>query len=94
MPSEIEDLPGRVKDKLRRKSSGPFEVIAPEPLREGENHTCCFFDKGSALHCSIHEHRPMKCRLYPFLPLVVGGKIEIFAEPLLDIWSSSDEKKE
>jgi Fe-S-cluster containining protein len=87
LPSEAGNLPLEIRDKLRIKTAlqGRIKIIAPKPFREGREGSCCFFDKKSAHHCLIHPYRPIKCKLYPFFPIVTGTEIIIFAEPFLDI---------
>jgi len=94
LPSEAENLPPEIRDKLRIKiaPSGRIGVIAPQTFSWRERRLCCFFDKKSAYHCSIHPYRTMKCKLYPFLPIITGTEIIIFAEPFLDIWEPPRKK--
>jgi hypothetical protein len=48
---------------------------------------CLFFNSTSALHCKIFEDRPLRCKLYPYVPLIVDKAIWIFAEPFLDLFA-------
>jgi len=58
-------------------------LIVPKPFKNGVG--CVFFDSKSEWHCKIHEHRPLRCKLYPFLPLFVDNKIVIVAEPFVTL---------
>ena len=106
LPSEAENLPPEIKNKLMIKTI-PSErieakVIVPKPFRKsgskreqeksGLEYSCCFFDTKSAYHCLIHPYRPIKCKLYPFFPIITGTEIIIFAEPFLDIWEPPRKK--
>lgn len=37
------------------------------------------------MHCLIHELRPLRCRLYPYLPLLSEDSILVIAESFLDL---------
>ena len=79
-PSEVDRLPDTIKEALIHKGEPP--VIVPKPL-EGVEGTCAFFNRNNDAHCSIFPHRPLRCRLYPYLPLVERDHITIVLDPFL-----------
>ncbi len=52
---------------------------------------CAFFDAHRPTHCTIPQYRPLRCRLYPYLPVISGDSIVIVADPLCTVtWSETD----
>ena len=43
-------------------------IYTPKPFKGQSG--CVFFNPLKAFHCTIHKYRPMKCKLYPFQPLI------------------------
>jgi hypothetical protein len=105
--SEKAKLPPNVKEKLTykyrrrlpeeaislsQKNAGhPRRMIVPKPLIPYKGRTCGFFNPESPCHCTVHSYRPLRCKLFPFLPLLVKNKIVIFAEPFLTLFRTEDE---
>ncbi|MGA2237984.1 MAG: YkgJ family cysteine cluster protein [Candidatus Bathyarchaeia archaeon] len=93
-PSEVDLLPEDIRKRLTTRSLSlalgkielQAEVFAPKPLVEGNSKTCIFFDPNSSKHCTIYRERPLRCRLYPYCPLIVAERIVIVAEPFLNIF--------
>jgi hypothetical protein len=46
---------------------------------------CVFFDENTPQHCQVFEHRPLRCRLYPYLPLITDEGIVIVADPFCTV---------
>ncbi len=78
-PSEAEACPAEIKDALT-VSRGLIQ------LRRRPPGVCVFFDQNQDRHCGISAFRPLRCRLYPYLPVITPEGIVIVAEPL---WSVS-----
>lgn len=76
------ELPATVKKSLTVKRKGKQKLIIPKPL-EGVEGTCTFYDKGQKTHCHIFGYRPLRCRLYPYLPVIERDHITILIEPFL-----------
>ncbi len=79
-PSEVNHLPDTIKNALVYK--GDPHVTMPKHLENIEG-TCTFFKKNRDTHCGIFPHRPLRCRLYPYLPLIEKNRITIVLEPFL-----------
>ena len=75
LPSETRRLNAVERSRLEWRDG----VIRPPAM--GLGGPCGFFDRNAALHCTIFERRPLRCRLYPFLPVVEHGRIVIVADP-------------
>ena len=83
-PSEVEGLPAEVRACLTLRQG----LIQPQRRSPG---VCVFFDEGSPWHCRIFQHRPLRCRLYPYLPLISDEGIVIVADPLCTVsWPETD----
>jgi len=64
-------------------SCGYSTCVAPLPFDEESDFGCFFFDITSfGKHCTIYEYRPLRCRLFPYIPLIRTDlkKIIIVAE--------------
>lgn len=60
-----------------------------------EDFGCIFFRPKQKLHCSIHQHRPLRCKLYPYMPFLSGEdaqelEIVILAEPLTEVFRKEE----
>ncbi len=77
MPSEAYALPKRIMSRLVHVSyPGLSESFAPQQSN-GIEGTCTFFDPKSIRHCTIFSQRPVRCRLFPFKPLLSKERITI-----------------
>lgn len=74
LPSELEHLPFNIKQNLVLKED-KYEVIK----KDGR---CKFYDNKSesSSFCTIYESRPIRCRIYPYFPLIVERRIVITLE--------------
>jgi Fe-S-cluster containining protein len=88
-PSEVSELPATVKQALTYKRKGKQKIIVPKTLN-GVEGTCTFFDKNRKIHCTVFAHRPLRCRLYPYLPIIEKDHITIVLEPFLKRYSSAE----
>ncbi len=77
-PSEAEKCPVEIQDALEWREGFVRSVRRPPGV-------CAFFDDQSPHHCSIFEHRPLRCKLYPYLPLITSEGIVIIADPLCTV---------
>ncbi|MFW9994031.1 MAG: YkgJ family cysteine cluster protein [Candidatus Odinarchaeota archaeon] len=75
LPSEVEKLPTRIKEQLVLEG-GKHEILT-------RNGRCVFYSPDKSLNCSIHVHRPLRCRIYPYFPLIVDQRVVITLEPAL-----------
>jgi len=62
-----------------------LELIVPKSLPGGSETTCGFFERSRLWHCLIHDQRPLRCKLYPFQPIIAKDKIKIIVEPFFRI---------
>lgn len=65
---------------------GQKTVIKPLPFDEENDFGCFFFNiKASGRHCTIYGYRPLRCRLFPYIPLFMHktSKIVIVAEDFI-----------
>ncbi len=85
-PSEVEQLSDTAKAALTYLGNPPITI--PKPL-EGVEGTCAFFNKDQDPHCAIFPNRPLRCRLYPYLPIVEKNRITIVLEPFLSRYKKS-----
>ncbi len=77
-------MPGSIRSRLIQRNG----LIRPELEPPG---VCAFFDSQAPWHCTVPEHRPLRCRLYPYLPVVTDRAIVIVADPLCTIsWPATD----
>lgn len=77
-PSEVEELPAEVRVHLTLRQG----LIRPVRRPPG---VCVFFNEQTSWHCRIFEQRPLRCRLYPYLPLPTDEAIIIVADPLCTV---------
>ncbi len=77
-PSEAETMPEEIRDSLTWRQG--FLRIPRRPPG-----VCIFFDESTPQHCGIFQDRPLRCRLYPYLPLVTREGIVIVADPLATV---------
>jgi hypothetical protein len=84
--SEVKVLPEKIQSFLMRTDIG---VYVPDMSRG-----CCFHTPpGHPGHgCLIHGYEPLRCQLYPFLPIFVQGKIIMMCDSLCDVFNSSGEE--
>ncbi len=75
-PSEVEGLKDNIKENLVYHDN----IWMAKRCSPG---VCVFFDPLNPLHCGIFDDRPLRCKLYPYVPLIVGEAIWIFIEPFL-----------
>ncbi len=75
LPSEAEECPVEIQEALEWRQ-GFLRIQRRAPG------VCAFFDENAPWHCGIPEHRPLRCRLYPYLPLITREAIVIVADPL------------
>ncbi len=47
------------------------------------NGRCIFYNPENEFYCSIHNLRPLRCRIYPYFPVIVDHRIIITLEPAL-----------
>jgi len=78
LPSEIQRLTNRIKTKLRQSNNEMYEIIT-------NNGRCIFYNPENEFYCSIHNLRPLRCRIYPYFPVIVDHKIIITIEPALNM---------
>ena len=57
------------------------------------NGRCAFYKANLDLFCSIYDHRPLRCRIYPYFPVIVDGRIIITMEPAMKMKEASNTKK-
>lgn len=70
-PSEERRLPSKIKKNLMIKKG----LIIAKPFKKDQG--CIFFDPLSQKHCTIHKYRPLRCKLYPYLPVIVPNQDKI-----------------
>ena len=79
-------LPKKIRDRLVAVRS----TWVPDRSSGG----CCFHKVGSfgvlEHGCGVFEHVPLRCRLYPYWPIIVRGEIVIMAEPLCDVFRARE----
>jgi Fe-S-cluster containining protein len=80
-PSEEKALPDEIRKYLRIENGR----ICPKIKNIKDQRRCVFFDLSTPNHCLIHELRPLRCQIYPYLPIISNGKIIVIAEPFLDL---------
>jgi hypothetical protein len=77
-PSEVKGLPAEVRAHLTLRQG----LIRPVRRPPG---VCVFFDEQTSWHCAILEQRPLRCRLYPYLPIITEDAVVILADPLCTV---------
>ena len=76
LPDEISSLSNKIYQQLTITDDGKYEVQRTEGR-------CVFFDETGPYLCTIHNHRPLRCRIYPLFPVIVNDRIVITFEPAL-----------
>ncbi len=76
LPKEVTNLPIAMKENLILKEDGKYDIL----LR---NKRCAFYNSRGEFFCTIYDHRPLRCKIYPFFPLIVEQRIIITLEPSL-----------
>jgi len=78
LPNEYRLLKNQeIKKQLIKNQQGIYEAKKVEGR-------CIFCNiQNEEYYCKIHEFRPLRCRIYPYFPLIVEGKIIITLEPAL-----------
>jgi hypothetical protein len=84
-PQEYEELPNDIKKDVRILNGG---FIAPKPFcTDDKGDFGCIFFKRSPFkhHCTIHNNSPLRCRMYPYHPVIDLKKcaIVIMAYPFI-----------
>ncbi|MFW9854679.1 MAG: YkgJ family cysteine cluster protein [Candidatus Thorarchaeota archaeon] len=83
LPSEVENLPNYIKEHLTLKDEKFWISV--------RSRRCTFFQSNNAgLCCSIHHYRPLRCRIYPYFPVIVDEKIMITLEPALKMLNDDE----
>ena len=77
-PSEAALLPQKITEHLYM-SDGLIRAYRRPPG------VCIFFDEHRPWHCCIPNYRPLRCQLYPYLPLVTSQQIVIVADPFCNV---------
>jgi hypothetical protein len=77
-PSEAEKCPVEIQNGLEWRQGFIRAGRRPSGI-------CMFFDEDASQHCTIFGHRPLRCRLYPYLPLITNEGIVIIADPLFTV---------
>lgn len=58
------------------------------------NGRCSFYNPIKGFYCSIYDYRPLRCRIYPYFPVIVDERIIITMEPALRMKNFSNKKKQ
>lgn len=87
LPSEIQKLSNRIKTELRQSNNEMYEINT-------NNGRCIFYNPGNEFYCSIHNLRPLRCRIYPYFPVIVDHRIIITLEPALEMKNTSNLSKQ
>ena len=87
LPDELPLLPDFILQNLVKTSIGTYQTNN-NPI---DSNRCFFFEKDhhNSYFCSIHANRPLRCRIYPYFPLIVENKIIITLEPSLKMKNPS-----
>jgi Fe-S-cluster containining protein len=83
--SELTKLPDKLKEQLIF-NEGKYEVITKDDR-------CAFYQASDDYFCSIHEYRPLRCRIYPYFPLIVDKRVIITLEPALKMKNTKNDKQ-
>lgn len=87
LPSEIQRLNNRIKTELRQSNNEMYEINT-------KNGRCIFYNPGNEFYCSIHNLRPLRCRIYPYFPVIVDHAIIITLEPALKMKNTTNLSKQ
>jgi len=83
---EIEKLPPEIKEKTYTNDLG---FISPLPFERSDGG--CIFFKQEEMHCSIHKYRPLRCQIYPFVPIILNGVITIVTETFTNVVGDNED---
>jgi Fe-S-cluster containining protein len=87
LPTEIIHLENRVKEKLILEKDGKYVILR-------DNGRCTFYNSNIEFSCSIYDQRPLRCKIYPYFPLIVEQRIIITMEPALKMKNYANQIKE
>ncbi|MHA1971858.1 MAG: YkgJ family cysteine cluster protein [Candidatus Hodarchaeales archaeon] len=72
-----------IKKHFLKNKNGIYEVERVEGR-------CYFYNrKNRDYYCEIHDNRPLRCRIYPYFPIIVEGRVVITLEPALKMKNHS-----
>ena len=86
LPTEVKNLPNIMKNKLILKKDGKYDILR-------HNGRCVFYNTNNEFFCSIYDHRPLRCKIYPYFPLIVDQRIVITLEPALKMKNDTTQIK-
>ena len=88
---EFDKLPTHLTNRVHINKRGFHSPFPLEDAGDGSG-TCCFFDMDSAFnyHCTIHEHSPLFCKIFPYYPVIDMERHEIVV--LCNEWVDYDGK--
>lgn len=80
LPSELAKLDDKIRSKLFKEREGMWKISQID-----NKSRCTFFslenDKiENQYGCQIHNYRPIRCKIYPFFPIVNNNQILIYLE--------------
>ncbi len=87
LPAELSQITEEIKGSLNKSEKGMYEI-------KKSNGRCSFYDPIKEFYCSIYNFRPLRCRIYPYFPVIVDERIIITMEPALRMENSSNNKKQ
>ncbi len=76
LPAEVTNLPNNIRKELTLKEDGKYDI-----LRLGGR--CIFYNTENEFFCTIYNERPLRCKIFPYFPLIVDQRIVITLEPAL-----------
>ncbi|MHA2225230.1 MAG: YkgJ family cysteine cluster protein [Candidatus Hodarchaeales archaeon] len=76
LPSEVWDLPKSIQDQLIEKNDGKYEIRLTKKR-------CVFYNSKKAYYCTIYNVRPLRCKIFPYFPVIVERRVIITLEPAL-----------
>jgi hypothetical protein len=86
LPAELSQIKKEVRSNLSKSDDGMYEITK-------SNGRCIFYDPIKELFCRIYDHRPLRCRIYPYFPVIVDERIIITMEPALRMKNLSINRK-
>ncbi|MFX1282766.1 MAG: YkgJ family cysteine cluster protein [Promethearchaeota archaeon] len=86
LPAEVINLPNNITKKLTLKKDGKYDIARL-------NGRCIFYNSDNELFCSIYNCRPLRCKIFPYFPLIVDQRIVITLEPALKMKNESTQVK-
>lgn len=85
--TEVHTLPMEIRDNLILREDR-YEVSL-------QNKRCIFYKESErGYYCTIHSYRPLRCRIYPYFPLIVDQRIIITLEPAIKMLKDTKQPKE